>query len=191
MSAPTGPSSQPSTCLLLALPPELQTEIFRFALHDQDTKDLTYGSYKPGLLTTCRQIRTDVRSIYYLEIRFELAVRHYDSSVLVKLLELGNSVRCGSREMEAKVFVSNEPDWGNLAVWLYRFHVNEINRGTMCDEDEKTPENETRHAMLSLVGMMPGKLWAKVERTLTPLYLILVAIDARWKTRRRRYMGQR
>lgn len=107
---------------LLDLPPELRNEIYRYTLHASDWL-VVDGNMpeEPGLLSACRQIRTEASPIYYFENWFHIWINNYDGEVtwlLRKKWWVYKRPLLFRVEMQAFA----KPNWPNLMKWLKEYH---------------------------------------------------------------------
>ncbi|KAF2161601.1 hypothetical protein M409DRAFT_27996 [Zasmidium cellare ATCC 36951] len=78
-------------CRLWKLPGELRNRIYRYVLIQQEdaTGDSMVnveanGYDRPGLLSTCKEIRREALKIYYYENTFHVQIKNFNSAPLVE-----------------------------------------------------------------------------------------------------------
>lgn len=109
-------------CTLLQLPPELRNIIYREAVLQQTKINIhstaTAPPSEPGLLSTCRQIRSECTPIYLQENRFCFVMHNFDTSAMHKWC----AKRFIHKEMRlwTKPLHITNPDeaWSNLLGWI-------------------------------------------------------------------------
>lgn len=124
-------------------------QIYRYVLVTSDAVSKipvrTSGYDRPGLLATCKAIRSEALSIYYRENIFRFAVQDFDSTALYRWDNLLRSIKIDLDSVRCTISMCYpSPSWPNLLVWLRRCHKGEITRGltelpqSLLDEVRRT-----------------------------------------------------
>ena len=115
-----------TTSTLLGLPGELRNHIYTYVLVDEDRIIIDRSRFvQPGLLRSCRQIREEARSIYYLNNAFGTSVRDLDPYNLIAFKRQAGNF--GPRTKTEIVIYTWPPEqgqlaWSNLMKWLEAYH---------------------------------------------------------------------
>ncbi|KAK5117159.1 hypothetical protein LTR85_008927 [Meristemomyces frigidus] len=106
-----------STSRLLALPPELRDEIYRFALVEEKIVVDATRHTTPGVLRTCRQIRKEASPIFYRENAFVVVAMDLRAPVPVQHW-FNHRVPDKRRTIKDR----GDMNWVNLKAWLQIYH---------------------------------------------------------------------
>lgn len=164
---------------LLDLPPELRNEIYRYTLHASDWL-VVDGRMpeEPGLLSACRQIRTEASPIYYFENWFHIWINDYNGEVtwlLRKKWWVYKRPLLFRVEMQAFA----KPNWPNLTKWLKEYH-GAWYLGFAADGQVWAAVQHVLHGWFLMVKEARDLPWETVERLILCQRKALVALDERW-----------
>ena len=78
---------------LMTIPGELRNRIYRYALlKDKKLKVTAAGYERSPLFLVCKAVREEVLEIYYYETTFQVVMPRYDTTVLLKFLDVVRTV---------------------------------------------------------------------------------------------------
>ncbi|EGP82872.1 uncharacterized protein MYCGRDRAFT_96972 [Zymoseptoria tritici IPO323] len=126
------PTAQKSThpSRLLALANELRNTIVGYVLTEDEpiTVDAKLGFTEPGLLLTCKQLRTEAAPVFYANNTFLLDQQDHDSDMLVLWKKKTKAVQ---QQWKVKpqivdICAHQTPSWPNVRVWLERLYTGEV-----------------------------------------------------------------
>lgn len=176
------------------LPPEIRNQIHRLVLIEEERIEVQEnGVPEPGLLKTCCGIRAEAKGIFYLENKFDVQINDFDCRkcilVLNKMMHFGGGrIDCGKN-------VFYQPNWPNVARWLYHYHRYDVLRpyvfqdymghGPGSSIKEKLA-SEILEAMFEIVDAMLRRPWKEVRKALSPLHRSLQSADEKWEYERER-----
>lgn len=109
------PSTMSRPVGLFDLPGELKNAIYRFALVETQHLDITTKSIplEPALLRTCRVIRQEARSIFYLENTFRILSHNGDMVPVLKFCAQHHLIEDGIRILVTRENLSSRDDFGS------------------------------------------------------------------------------
>lgn len=150
----------PTQASLLSLPPELRNQIYRYTPLQDDWITLSPSqASEPSLLSTCRQIRQEARSIFLYENKFTVSVR--DLYYPVPSAHWYNLPYPLTRESHLKGYTK---EWQNLKAWLADYHQGSV-VGFRAQSD-----GWRRHQIVSkafdIVDSLNDVEWEVVEKVL-------------------------
>ncbi|KAK4611195.1 uncharacterized protein CLAFUR5_13878 [Fulvia fulva] len=145
MSAPPPPPSR-----LLGVPGELRNRIYRYVLLQESPIIVTdTGFDRPGLMSTCKAVRTETVKIYYEENKFTVDIINLSSETLVAFLRSIAHLNRASDTTRAPFNLMVTPasrhigagrSWPNHLETLRRIHAREL--GTMISR----PSDASTHS---------------------------------------------
>lgn len=180
---------------LLALPAELRGKIFELCLLSEDKVTVTSGFKPPcvllmpsgcfvasilrnvnrALLSTCRQIRTETRSMFWLKNTFLFTIYDCDDSLAVafrKVLNVFLPVMC-----DVICTLKGRKSWENLMKWCRNAHAN---KSFFLDRlDDRSQLVSVVVAALKITKAVNS--WSECERALEGLRVVAEAIDSEWR----------
>ena len=177
------------TCYLLQLPGELRNRIYRLVLTDGMpiiNFDAT-GYVRPGLISTCKEIRQEALSIYYYENSFRTWLKDYDAANLtrfsssLKVMELA-----GLRVNVTFCYSQNTvPKWANLLEWLRCSHAKDVAAIPYFPEALHGAGRNDQHAyalgtLFLVTSALHKQPWEEVRAILISLRPTLGSVDERW-----------
>ncbi|KAK4498049.1 hypothetical protein PRZ48_010705 [Zasmidium cellare] len=188
----TATAANNGICHLFRLSAELRNRIYRDVLVEDDeipidTRGDPEGAgtadrfAQPGVLRTCRQIRSEAASIYYLENQFGFELVGVDAGKLIAFCKQASPYWRQSDILQ--VFVPwQSGDWGNLVEWLQAHYEN---RAPSCScEDDLNCGGCLVSRMFELVEVLdPARemRWEGVEKVLSAVkYMVESAYPDRW-----------
>lgn len=151
---------------LMPMPAELRSMIYRFALISTIEIDINNAFREPALLSTCRTIRQEAITIYYLENLFMIHCSDWDHTYVKKfalrlLRQVGPEATAKTRSITANL--GSWTNKKNLLLMLKAFHGGEI--AGLQNKDQG-------HTVAAIVGAfkitreMRAHPWMAVERVL-------------------------
>ncbi|EME82939.1 uncharacterized protein MYCFIDRAFT_80518 [Pseudocercospora fijiensis CIRAD86] len=175
-------------CRLLDLAPELRNRIYRYVLCGDGKLFVTKDTREPGLLSACRQIRQEARSIWLLENEFRFWVQNLDFSIMaafftrdMQRLLLTHRARCG-QQFRFSIGMSALYDWQKLMVWCKA--VFEHRAPGVCISAGQTGFRLVVANALSMAAAhakIEGATWATCLNSLQFVRNMAENIDARWR----------
>ncbi|KAF7192845.1 hypothetical protein HII31_05828 [Pseudocercospora fuligena] len=103
-------------CRLLDLAPELRNKIYRYVVCEDENIEVTKDTREPGLLATCRQIRAEARSIWFLENRFEFRIEELNITLLAQFYRRSRK-HLKRQTARTHMRTSEHYDWAKLMQW--------------------------------------------------------------------------
>lgn len=166
-------AAQSTPCRLLGLSAELRNKIYRDVLLEKnwiqvDTRGWpapvravrtdTNVFAQPGLLRTCRQIRAEASSIYYLMNTFGFDVLDCDAEKVIAFCKQ-SGVHWKTMRLDTMIgtYCVSSPDevvWSNLWTWLEAYHKGEAPHDKCnCDEVSNSEAVEEKQGCCVLTKM--------------------------------------
>lgn len=171
-------------CRLLDLAPELRNRIYRYVVCEDEPIEVTEDTREPGLLSTCRQIRAEARSIWFLENRFEFHIRELDITLLSLFYRRQKKhLRKGSDSGKVRKVTTTHKhyNWANLMRWCKVAFDGDV----WClrpvpgkDAHYAVVANATHMAQKQL--KVAGATWETCYQTLQYFRAVAGATDKRW-----------
>lgn len=181
MACATSTTQSDDRSPLLRLPAELRNDIYRFALVASGDIIIKAGLTpppEPGLLATCRKIRSEALSIYYEENRFSFGIRDVDATMMLRF-------KCRVPKAIGGIVCVGRPNWINLKAWLETsFHTG---LGMVGRRQSHQPAASPKEAMMEMCFEVMDRLkkeglsWEKIENVLEDLHTGMTAVDPAWK----------
>ncbi|KAF2163752.1 hypothetical protein M409DRAFT_25936 [Zasmidium cellare ATCC 36951] len=160
------------------LPPELRNDIYELVLIDGEV--VVHESLKqPGLLQTCRQIRSETIKVWYYRPSFKSVVVDCDARLLGKWTR--HTAKYDNEEdspVDWVIVLTGQPNWENLTEWCREVHSRRC-----VSVYPKTRDREYLHAIyaaLEIANNFRNAPWTQVEQTLNTLRHTLGCIDEGW-----------
>ncbi|CZT17403.1 uncharacterized protein RCC_03237 [Ramularia collo-cygni] len=183
----------PTRNILSTMPSEIQDFIYKYALLEPDTKDAVVqvhrtGYSRPGLLQTCKQIRSDALKIWYYGTKFHVRIHDFDSAPLQKWGASFTSIGLIRGKVTMYSTPRWEPSWDNLIVWLELYHAGILHG--RCPQPAHLLE-QAKENRVDLQWYFPGVMfdvakalrhveWKEVKEILVSMRTSLLATDSRW-----------
>lgn len=178
---------------LLALPPELRTLIYRFALVNPEVQTVLLAvsepnharNAQPGLLLSCRRARGEAIGIYYGENTFRVGIHSLRGKALVPVIRILMKYGAhGDRSPDVRLVHYGPPSWTNLREWLRESHHRRYwNMMAAMGEkalSEKHMKGKVVGTAFKIVVTMKGQRWEEVERVLELWHDMAKVIDPVW-----------
>ncbi|KAK4496542.1 hypothetical protein PRZ48_012522 [Zasmidium cellare] len=182
-------------CRLWKLPGELRNRIYRYVLlkpedaagNDRIIVDAT-GYDRPGVVSTCKQIRKETLKIFYSENAFHIEVINYNSSTLLRWESHLKPMRMQERgHLFVSVHLEDEVGWwANLLLWLQRFHERKVRTRALAPEqvlkvfNSKDAGTHLMGAMFMTVDEFRDQPWQRIEKHIQNFRPALIAVQEPW-----------
>lgn len=180
-------SSEVAKCHLLDLPPELRNLIYRSVLvQNRDIDVRSQGFDVPPLLSTCKKIRKEARSIFYYENTFAVEVYDFDTIIFHHFMRSLKERSSGFHEQPSAVLNprSTRPHWPNMLRWLELDHAGEIAAGLPTARERlaegRIPAIVVLSGMFTLVDGLRDLPRRRVKELIAELHAALVCVDRWW-----------
>lgn len=174
---------------LLNLPPELRNRIYEYCLKSEYVRDIykvstpwtiniTDRPKPPGLLFTCKQVRSETTKIWYLANEFLVEIENYDATALVAWEKWSRQIHetLGARPkigLDGMLYAN----WKNLKQWCRLVWAGEV-----PFPDLIIPEADTAVLVSSLriARECQRQPWEKCETTLEGFRSVAGDTDSDW-----------
>ncbi|WMI39068.1 uncharacterized protein CLAFUR5_20359 [Fulvia fulva] len=181
-------AAEDNHCRILELPAELRNRIYRLTLSQEEQMDVTETGFEiPGVLKTCRQIRSEALAIYFYENRFRVTGASWNSDTLFKLTSTIKSMGLDTEKMPVDGrWTLGPPSWKNLMLWLQRYHAQELQLrpsrpASMLKIEVKDPVRYAVGSLGVIVDRSRDQSWTRVKKTLDALRPMLIILNRRWE----------
>ncbi|KAK5121071.1 hypothetical protein LTR85_005555 [Meristemomyces frigidus] len=169
--------NQHRLCPLLRLPPELRNAIYEHSLVQASPIVVTKDLKQPHLLSTCRQVRTEAKKIWYNLNKFNVPAWDCDASLL-KHFHHFIVTAGGYQGVEVSVRVHGNKSWSNLVGWCQAVFDDDALAFTFTKEGHM-PANEAVIQAAHKIAMT-ARTWAVCEEGLADLHFLVSKLDADW-----------
>jgi hypothetical protein len=177
-----------AVCRLLDLPPELRQEIYEYVLSPLDqTKTVKITTERkptqPAILRTCKAIRNEACSIYYLDNKFFFNIKDFNAaSLLTFCRQAGKYLDNIKIELHVSRYSKN---WTCLLIWLKAYHRGATVRFQCADHGPRTLKPPAcggcaAGAAFDLVEETKDSSWSKVLRLLEIYKSATETTSKRW-----------
>jgi hypothetical protein len=161
----------------MALPPELRTLIYEFALCEATRILVLSHVRQPAPLSTYRQIRTEALKIWYTQNHFKSHVVDCDAALLIAF---HRHYRAVGVNVHGETAVGGGANWPNLMQWCQAVHEDKA----PCPHFAagSAPKCTVIGAALSVARQIrkDGRSWEECENVLAELRRVVGLSDSRW-----------
>ncbi|KAK5111964.1 hypothetical protein LTR85_011711 [Meristemomyces frigidus] len=170
---------------LLALPAELRSRIWEYAVVAPYVIDIVVGETRPPpLVALCRQVRKETASMWYDSNIFACEVHDCDGTVAIAWARHMKKYDKGDEERPFYHWYSGQANWPNMMVWAKELYDNDAYFEDIAEFAARPPADHwdvitSVHAIIGLAkkGKAP---WEQAERTLQLLHFAVTATDREW-----------
>ena len=168
------------SCHLLALPAELRSAVYEYALVEAEQIKVDHNLQQPALLYTCRQIRREAIYHWYLSNTFELDIIDCDPKMDIAFTRHCDVVGMNEGESTVKAVINllGRKDWSNLVSWCKAVYQDDVFKLRKDDSGDKS------WAVVAgahdIVHRMIDRPWEEVEAALDNLRYVVGKLDRAW-----------
>ena len=172
---------------LLGLPREIKNTIYRLVLvHADDpifiesASSTTKPPGEPGILRTCRTIRSETLRIYYMENSFLMRADDMEPDLVLAFHRI--SVQ-HSVELDVVVLPHGLRRWCNLRRWLHEFHHSRAyGLGISVEYNRHFEDTESQiiESMFRIAKTLQALPWSTTDSVLGDLRATLVSEHSGW-----------
>ncbi|KAK4504086.1 hypothetical protein PRZ48_005001 [Zasmidium cellare] len=181
----------PDRLHLLALPPEIRTTIFEYALIEPEKIRVRPPLRPPALLSTCRQTREDAGLIWFERNRFVITIRNCDASLFVAFANLHHNHQRRynmTGHLVYNIVVAGGKDWNNLMLWCYEVWANTIPAFKMI---EPSDEYEAFVSVATNIAKWHrDRPWEECYATIDAIRYAVAKYDSAWAQPRDHLIGR-
>jgi hypothetical protein len=171
---------------LLELPPELRNEIYHLVLRRSRRIVISDSIPEAALLLTCKQIRSEVRPIFYAINRFSVRDFNYNGLKWTWLSGMAGSLLDHYEiQLDIEERLRPVPGWAHLMEWLHQVHQGSC-RLTPVPRKRGLGSWSRTHDMV-IIGMfdtvkaMRSQEWEVVALLMNKQREILENLNGRWR----------
>jgi hypothetical protein len=162
----------------LNLPAELRNQIYKEAVVESDAIEVSRSSVpaEPGLLRVNRQIRKEVKDIYYRDNLFKFHLFDYDATIFIRWF--GSSESRAACNWETRYH--GRKNWINLHAWLKATYDGKTNGKRVKRSLDKQADIVV--GIFNIVMRMKRNdiPWETVEKYLNDVRQLITVKDASW-----------
>jgi len=163
---------------LLNLPPKMRNRIYRLVLLRQEKVQIT----EPPLLYSCKAIRRQALSIFYMESQFKVCARDYDLTTALRWAGRRRHLREQSQINIKRTFyakVGGSPNWSNLLRGAQAIHNGTLHAQAPIGQKYRVDAGII-HAVMAVAAALRDLPWHRVEALLEHHHQALIEYDGRW-----------
>ncbi|KAF2170088.1 hypothetical protein M409DRAFT_19695 [Zasmidium cellare ATCC 36951] len=176
---------------LLALPPEIRTTIFEYALTEPDKIKIRPTLRPPALLSTCRQTREDAGLIWWERNRFVITIWNCNASLLAAFSNLHHTHQRRydlSGHLVYHIVVEGGKDWNNLVAWCYEVWANTIPAYKMLEPSDDFEAFVS--VATNIAKWHRDRPWEECFATIDAIRYAVAKYDRAWAQSRDQHMGR-
>ncbi|SMR41905.1 unnamed protein product [Zymoseptoria tritici ST99CH_1E4] len=176
------PETQPKPqASLLSIAAELRNRIYQDVLLTDQTTQVTPALHEHALVSTCRQIRTEARRMWFIENRFLIVVTDCDAQLAERWFRLLMTARLPSA-VDARMTMRwlGKPHWANLMRWCKTIY--DHRRPPLFDDLKMTKNTLVAVAVTAVRLVWSGRFqsWPVCQRALEALRGLAGILDEDW-----------
>lgn len=181
---PHVPSSDENKSPFFTPPGELRNRVYRYALLEEGYIEVTadnWDSHQPGLLQTCKQIRTEALPIFYAENSISVNIHDWNPVVKSRMNKLMIAHRI--KQITPCHYFTGTPHWANLEAWLKAVYEKKTPGISDCVGKDRDDHRKMIGVcfLLARKARAHGAPWVIVRDVLWAQRWVLSAFDERWK----------
>lgn len=126
-TSPSTNVSFDSTCYILELTAELRNLIYEYTVTEDGAIAVgASGFTTPGLLLSCRRIRSEANEMFYASNKFMINAPDYEATAAWKFSQVAHIDKIAVSQVSMTWPLPCKPNWGNVLKWLGWYYHREV-----------------------------------------------------------------